>query len=118
MYRGHKLWCFDATTGEQLWNISGQMLSQTIAYGYLLTTNAYDGGVYCFGKGPTSTTVTAPMTAVTTGSSVIIQGTVTDQSPNAKDTPAISDKDMTAWMEYLFMDKATSHIPGRSRCVN
>jgi len=52
------------------------------------------------------------MTEVTEGSSVIIQGTVTDQSPNdAKGTPAISDKDMTAWMEYLFMDKPRPTYP-------
>ncbi len=111
LYRGHKLTCLDATTGEQLWNISGQMTSQTIAYGVLITTNNYDGGVYCFGKGPTSTTVTAPMTEVTEGSSVIIQGTVTDQTPEAKDTPAISDKDMTAWMEYLYMNKPRPTYP-------
>ena len=40
------------------------------------------------------------------GSSVVIEGTVTDQSPGAKDTPAISDEDMTEWMEYLYMQQA------------
>jgi hypothetical protein len=32
-------------------------------------------------------------------------GTVTDQSVGAKDTPAISDANMTDWMQYLYMQK-------------
>jgi phage terminase large subunit-like protein len=36
---------------------------------------------------------------------VLIEGTVTDQSPGAKDTPAIADASMTQWMEYLYMQK-------------
>jgi hypothetical protein len=33
----------------------------------------------------------------------MIKGTVTDQSAGAKDTPAISDESMDAWMTYLYM---------------
>ena len=36
----------------------------------------------------------------------MIKGTVTDQSPGTKDTAAISDEDMTEWMEYMYMQKA------------
>jgi hypothetical protein len=36
---------------------------------------------------------------------VLIEGTVTDQSPGAKGTPAISDDDMSPWMEYLYMQQ-------------
>jgi hypothetical protein len=102
LYRGHNLYCFDAYTGQQLWNMSGQMSSIKIVDGYLLCTNNYDSAVYCFGKGETATTVAAPMTAVTAGSNVVIQGTVTDQSPGATGTPAISDQWMTPWMQYLY----------------
>ncbi len=49
-------------------------------------------------------TVLAP-TVVPAGSSVLIQGTVTDRSPGQKDTPAVSDVNMTAWMEHLHMQK-------------
>ncbi len=35
----------------------------------------------------------------------MITGTVTDQTPASKDTPAISDEYMTEWMEYLHMQK-------------
>jgi hypothetical protein len=52
------------------------------------------------------------------GSKVMVKGTVTDQSPSGKrntnniidfslkGTPAISDANMEAWMEYLFMQQA------------
>jgi hypothetical protein len=45
------------------------------------------------------------MTAVTVGSKMVIQGSVLDQSPGAPNTPAISDNDMTQWMEYLYMQQ-------------
>jgi hypothetical protein len=106
VWQGHKLYCWDAYTGEELWSISGQLCPQTITNGILLATNAYDGSLNAFAKGPTATTVTAPMTAMTAGSSVIIQGTVTEQSPRAVGTPAISDEWMAPWMEYLYMDQA------------
>ena len=70
-----------------------------------MAANNYDNKVYCFGEGDTSTTVTAPMTSITAGSNVIIQGTVTDQSVGKPGTPAISDQWMTPWMEYLYMDQ-------------
>ncbi len=37
------------------------------------------------------------------GTSVMITGSVTDQSPGAAGTPAISDEDMSAWMEYMYV---------------
>jgi outer membrane protein assembly factor BamB len=105
LFRGHRLYCYDAYTGEQLWNISGQIPVSAIAGGYLIGVNAYDGCVYAFGMGQTSTTVTAPMTAITVGSPVVIQGAVTDQSIGLEGSPAISDNDMTSWMEYKYMDQ-------------
>ncbi len=39
------------------------------------------------------------------GQKIVIEGTVTDQSPGQPGTPAISDDDMSAWMEYLHMQK-------------
>ena len=51
------------------------------------------------------------------GNSVIIEGTVTDQTPSGrhntnggldfslKGTPAISDEDMSDWMQYLFQQR-------------
>lgn len=91
--------------GQLVWNISGMMRNPVIADGLLTVLNSYDGQVYTFGKGPSATTVTAPDIAVPVGTGIMIKGTVTDQSPGQKGTPAISDQDMTAWMEYLYIQK-------------
>ena len=74
--------------------------------------NAYDNQLYCYGKGLSATTISAPETTQTLGSEILVKGTVTDQSPGqtaqgipAKGTPAISDDSMSAWMEYLYMQQ-------------
>jgi len=119
LWRQPGLRCIDAETGELLWNIlfwdDGNRM---IADGILVARNMYDGQIYAFGKGPSATTITAPDTGVTLGSSIVIKGTVTDQTPTGarninnefeftlKGTPAISDEDMQAWMEYMFMEQA------------
>jgi hypothetical protein len=84
-----------------------------VADGYLLSDNAYDNQIYCFGKGQSAVTVFAPQSAVPLGERILIQGTVTDQSPgqtclgiSAAGTPAIADAYMTPWMEYLYEQKA------------
>jgi hypothetical protein len=71
--------------------------------------NAYDNQIYAYAPGLSATTVEAPSTAITEGSSLVIRGTVTDQGPGqtclgipAKGTPAISDASQEAWMEYLY----------------
>jgi hypothetical protein len=53
------------------------------------------------GKGQSSTTVSAPQTAITAGSPIIISGTVMDQSAAQPNTPAVSDASMATWMDYL-----------------
>ena len=109
-YRGHCLYAYDATTGAQNWNISGEFLGFTIADGILLSQNSYDGKEYAFGRGQTATTVSAPQNSITAGSNAIIQGTVTDQTPGtAMGTPAISDAWMTPWMQYLYMNQPLPH---------
>jgi hypothetical protein len=113
-----KLYCINATTGEKIWDIPGwfaQRPTMPVADGYLLGYNNYDNQLYCFGKGPTATTVTAPDVELTFGSSVVIQGTVTDVSAGAKQTEvaarfpngvsAISDASMSGWMAYLYMQQ-------------
>ncbi len=37
---------------------------------------------------------------------MLIEGTVTDQTPASKDTSAIADEDIQAWMEYKWADQA------------
>jgi hypothetical protein len=108
LYQGEGIYAMNATTGTPIWNLTGWFLQPSIADGKLLTQNEYDNQIYCFGRGPSATTVTAPMVAVTEGTSALIQGTVTDQSPGAKGTAAISDADMSVWMEYLYEQQSLS----------
>ncbi len=106
--RGWRLHCIDAATGEGLWNITmGQWMGTpvSIADGYIAVSNSYDGYMYVLGKGPSATTVTAPDTEITLGKTVVIRGTVTDQSPGQPGTGCVSEESMSAWMEYLHMQK-------------
>ena len=122
MYKGEKLRCLNATTGEEIWTIDswatiGGFSDQgfPIADGYLAYLNAYDMQIYTVGKGPSSMTVEAPMTAVTRGSSLVIRGKVNDISAGTKQqeqaarfphgVPAMSDASMGEWMEHVYMQK-------------
>jgi outer membrane protein assembly factor BamB len=112
LFRGWSMYCVDANTGEGIWNITGVWGTPVIADGYLVSMNGMDNQIYCFGKGPTQTTVEAPLTAIPKGSGVIIQGTVLDKSSGATTSdmmarypnglPAIADVDMTEWMEHVY----------------
>jgi len=115
MWRGGKLRAIDVETGEDIWGISGMFRIPAISDGILTAANSHDGQIYAFGKGPSKTTVTTPDVGVTQGDSVMIKGTVTDQSPGSKDTPAISDEDMGDWMEYLYMQK---QFPAQAKGVD
>jgi hypothetical protein len=64
-----------------------------------------DNQIYVWGKGPSATTVSASPKVSVHGSSVLIEGSVTDESPGAPGTAAISDADQEAWMEYLYMQQ-------------
>ena len=108
--RGDKLYCLNASDGTLIWSLGpwqtrGSSDSSGVSSGMYFNTNGYDGCLYMFGKGQTATTVSAPMTAVPLGTGVLIEGTVTDQSPGAPDTPAVSDASQEQWVPYLYMDK-------------
>jgi outer membrane protein assembly factor BamB len=105
LWRGGGLYCVNATTGDLIWKIKGWYWTPIIADGYMVVNNGATNSIYCFGKGKTTTTVSAPDTDVTVGQNVVIKGTVTDESPGAKGTPAIADAYQSEWMEYLYMQK-------------
>jgi len=71
LWRGGRLWCIDAETGELLWSLSGWLRIPVIADGFLTACNAYDNQIYVIGKGPSATEVSAPQVAVTVGSTVL-----------------------------------------------
>ncbi|XES77433.1 MAG: PQQ-binding-like beta-propeller repeat protein [Candidatus Bathyarchaeia archaeon] len=99
------MWCVDLNNGQLLWKIQCWGNNPAIADGYLVALDNFDNQIYCYGKGPSETTVTASPSVVDNGAAVMIQGTVTDQSAGAMGTPAISDADQQAWMEYLYQQK-------------
>jgi hypothetical protein len=120
IYKGAMARAVNATTGEEIWTLSGYTgefgtTSYAIADGFATWFNGYDNQIYVVGRGPSATTVQAPLTAITLGSSLMIQGTVTDISagttqnqqaanfPNG--VPCVSDASMTDWMGYVYQQK-------------
>ena len=98
--RGWKLWCLNAVTGEEIWNVTIPGAPSAIADGYL-SVSGTDGYQYVFGKGMSATTVTAPDVAIAKGTTMTIKGTVLDMSPAQPDTPCVSKDSMSTQMEYL-----------------
>jgi outer membrane protein assembly factor BamB len=116
--RGAPFICVNATTGDLIWRANGLFRQSTwggdaiIGDSVIATMDTFDQRVYGIGKGPSATTVEAPMTATTIGDSVVIRGTVTDVSPGVKDSaltlrfpngvPTVSDESMSDWMLYVY----------------
>lgn len=116
--RGAPFICLNATTGEVIWRINGAFRTTRwggrgiIGDGIIATMDTYDQRIYGIGRGPSSMTVTAPNIGVPFGSSVSIQGTVTDVSPGTESdslryrfpngVPAVSDASMSDWMLYVY----------------
>jgi hypothetical protein len=120
LYKGAELRCINATDGTEIWAIMnwGNQISGAevaVASGYLTTLNSYDAQIYCYGMGPSQTTVTAPDVGVTTATPITIRGTVMDISAGTKQNqqaadfpngvPCASDDSESAWMEYVYMQK-------------
>jgi len=74
--------------------------------------DTYDQQVWAIGKGPSALTATASPKVTVQGSSVLIEGMVTDTSPGTNDlvmkerfpngVPAVSDESQSAWMLYVY----------------
>jgi hypothetical protein len=105
LWRGERLYGIDQNTGKELWHIAFSPLDKVVADGVLMAANYYDGLMYAFGKGQSTTTVTASPQVTPAGSTVLISGTVMDISPAQPNTPAISDESQSEWMEYIHMQK-------------
>jgi hypothetical protein len=115
LWRGSQMWAINTNTGNLTWKVNGMYRHPIVADGIVVALNSYDGQVYAFGRGPSATTVAAPQTVASLGSKVMITGTVTDQTPQFKGTPAMSDASMGKWMEYMAMQKT---IPGDAKGVD
>jgi hypothetical protein len=119
--RGWTLWCFNATTGDVIWSKLDGGSAGAVADGYMTFDDRYDGYMYVFGKGQSATTVSAPQTGVTVGTSVVVSGTILDQSPGIvpastapagstvqknmrgiNDVACVSDDSMSTYMQYIY----------------
>jgi len=116
--RGAPFICLNATTGEEIWRIDGAF-RQThwggraiIGDSIIATQDTYDQSVYAIGKGPSATTVSAGPKSSVEGTSVVVEGMVTDISPGTEKyaltarfpngVPAVCDANMSDWMLYVY----------------
>jgi outer membrane protein assembly factor BamB len=118
MPRGAPFYCFNATTGDVIWEADGLFRSTRwggrgiMGDSVMVGMDTYDNRLYAVGKGASVLTVESAQ-AAEVGSSVTIQGTVMDVSPGClSDTnlqirfpngvPAVSDASQSAWMLYVW----------------
>jgi hypothetical protein len=116
----------NATTGQEIWTISdypstlagpgSSPTSYAIADGFTTFFNRYDNQIYAVSRGPSSTTVQAPLTAITVGGKAVMQGTVIDVSAGTKQNehagdfpkgvPCASDMGMKDWMGCVYQQRS------------
>ncbi len=116
--RGAPMVCIDALTGEEIWRADG-LFRQTdwggravMGDSIIATMDSYNQMIYAIGKGPSATTVSAAPKVSVHGSSVLVEGMVTDISPGTEQyartarfphgVPAVADQDMSDWMLYVY----------------
>jgi hypothetical protein len=120
-YKGAMVRAINATTGQEVWTLnaltseSGPPETGAIADGFATFYNGYANQVYSVGRGPSATTIQAPLTQIMVGNKVVIQGTVTDISAGTKQiqqaadfpngVPCASDASMSDWMGYVYQQK-------------
>ena len=83
-----------------------------IADSTIVMFNTYDNRIYAVGRGPSATSVAASPKVSVYGSSVLVEGMVTDVSPGTEDAvvamrfpngvPAVSDDSVGEWMKYVY----------------
>ena len=120
IYKGALCRAINATDGTEIWTLSSNVaefneMNYAVADGFAAWFNSYDNQIYSVGRGPSATTLEAPMTAITLGSSLVIRGTVTDTAAGTKQdeqaarfpngVPAVSDASMTDWMGYVYQGR-------------
>ena len=124
LFHGAQLLGLNVTDGSLIWSaLDMSVTSTSVAYGKVLSLDAYDNQIYCFGKGPSATTISAPAVGVSTATPVVISGTVMDVSPGTMaltspdetrtkqneialrfptGLPCVSDESQSAWMDYVY----------------
>jgi len=117
LFHGCQLYAVNVTDGSLVWSeLDTSVTSTAIAYAKLVSLNAYDNQLYCFGKGPSVMTVDAPTVGVTTSTPITITGTVLDNSPGTSQLlvksnygnglPCVSDESQSDFMEAVYQQQA------------
>jgi hypothetical protein len=117
MSPGYHRIAINCTTGELVWKIesfSGRAPG-AIADGMLAQWNSFDKQIDVFGQGQTATSVSVANKFSVDGTKILVEGSVTDQSPGTKNAdriarfpngvPAVSEDSQEAWMEYVYMQQ-------------
>jgi len=130
LYKGYRVYCIDAFDGKEIYTMLGWagqtggrgLSTSVLADGFLVYYSYYDNQIYCVGRGPSSISVSASPKVSVKGSSVLVEGLITDSSPGAKQheqtvrfpngVPAVSDESMSEWMEYVYMQKPRPDVTG------
>ena len=122
IYKGATYQAINATTGEQIWRLSGYPSEWSTAGtewatadGYLTCMNGYDQQIYSIGRGPSALKVAAPDLSASPGQPIVIRGTVTDISAGTKQDqqasrfpnglPVAADSIMQDWMGYVYQQR-------------
>ena len=115
VFKGAKLYCINATTGEEIWDsLSFDIVSSpAVMDGYMVWDNGYDNQIYCYGKGPSAMTVAAQQF----DSAIVIRGSVIDKSAGTQQAtqaalfpngvPCVSDASMSRFMEAVYQQQPT-----------
>jgi len=128
--RGAPFICLNMSNGDEVWRVNG-LLRQTywgsnaiMGDSMIVTMDTYDQRVYAVGKGPSKTTADIQNNVIKLGSSTLIEGRVTDESPGTKDyvltarfpngVPVVSDEIMSEWMLYVYKQFEHPDIVGVS----
>jgi hypothetical protein len=117
LFHGAQLYAVNMTDGSMVWKtLDTSVTSTIIAYGRVVSLNAYDNQLYCFGKGPSKLTVEAPSVGVSTATPITITGSITDTSPGTESTlvkskypaglPCVSDESESLFMESVYQQQA------------
>jgi hypothetical protein len=117
LFPGAQRLVINCTDGTLVWSILSfdGRVPAAHADGYMIEWNSYDNQIYSYGKGPSATTISASPKVSVEGDSVLVEGMVTDISAGTKEdamvarfpngVPAVSDENMSAWMEYVYMQQ-------------
>jgi hypothetical protein len=123
LYKGSTARAINATDGTEIWQLSdypgtagGVNGPWAAADGFATFMNGLDNNIYSIGRGPSATSIQAPLTQITAGEKLVIQGTVTDISAGTKQTaqaanfpngvPCSSDASMKDWMGYVYQQQS------------